>query len=342
MIFDEAHKVKDFKGNITTQIVGGNLTPLAGRITFASGTLLPNQPNECYNAMRILDWESIDKASQETFMRTYYEKGGGMIRGPYINKNGVSVVGLHWSNEVRNQPVHLDDLRFRLRSRLMVRRLKEDVMAELPPKRWHLFPLAISPAMKRVMKHPGWKEAQRLYDLDENAFERGIPVDGAIATARRELGESKAPAVAEYIEELLLEGTQKVVVGAWHKTVLAYLRKRLGKYGLVYMDGNTSATKKQQAVDSFQTDDATRIILGQKIPLGEGWTLTAASDVIDAEPDWTPGKNEQLLDRTHRMGQEGVCVIGHVPVVPGTLDEKIVATAVQKAQNVHVALDNDG
>ena len=43
----------------------------------------------------------------------------------------------------------------------------------------------------------------------------------------------------------------KVVVSAWHKTVLHYLRGRLKSFGLVYMDGSTSASKKQEAVDAF-------------------------------------------------------------------------------------------
>ena len=348
MIFDEAHKVKEFKGNITTRIIGGNLAPKAGRMTFATGTLLPNQPNECYNAMRILDWESIDKASQESFMENYYMMGSGMVRSPVLKpvrnrKTGmieeVWTNELHYSDNVRNVPCNLADLQQRLRSRLMIRRLKEQVLTQLPEKRWHLFPLGISAEMRAVMRHPGWKAAERLHDLDPEAFQHGIPVDGAISTMRRLLGEAKAPAVAIYIEELLASGVEKIIVGAWHHSVLIHLREKLTKYGLTYMDGSTSATNKQKAVDDFQNQDDIRIILGQKMPLGEGWTLAKAQDVVDAEPDWTPGRNDQLLDRAHRHGQTGNYVTGHVPVVPGTLDEKIVGTTIAKAMNIHAALD---
>jgi SWI/SNF-related matrix-associated actin-dependent regulator 1 of chromatin subfamily A len=346
MIFDEAHKAKDFKGNVTTRIIGGNLAPLADRITFASGTILPNQPNEAYNAIRILDWDAIDRASQETFMDTYYGYGGGMIRAPHRvkdKKTGEMVwkTELHWSDHVQNQPINLADFQYRLRSRIMIRRLKEQVLHELPKKRWHLFPLALTPEIRRAMKHPGWLAAERLHDMDPDAFDTGIPVDGAISTMRRILGEAKMKPVADYIEDLLQEGAEKVVVGAWHKTVLDYMRGRLSKYGLTYMDGSTTTTKKQLAVDDFQGRDDVRIILGQKMPLGEGWTLTQAQDVVDVEPDWTPGRNDQLLERIHRHGQTGDYVIGHMPVVPGTLDEKIVGTSVDKAINIHAALDKE-
>ena len=117
------------------------------------------------------------------------------------------------------------------------------------------------------------------------------------------------------------------------------MRERLAKYGLVYMDGSTSAKKKQAAVDQFQDDDDIHIILGQMMPLGEGWTLTAAQDAVICEPDWVPGKNDQLLDRIHRIGQAGEYIIGHVPVVPDTLDERILATAIAKDRSIFKALD---
>jgi len=75
------------------------------------------------------------------------------------------------------------------------------------------------------------------------------------------------------------------------------------------------------------------------LPLGEGWTLTAAQDAVLAEFDWVPGKNDQLLDRIHRMGQKGNYLIGHIPVVPGTLDERMLSTAIDKDIHIHKALD---
>ena len=105
------------------------------------------------------------------------------------------------------------------------------------------------------------------------------------------------------------------------------------------MYGSTSTKNKQNAVDKFQQDDETKIILGQMLPLGEGWTLTAAQDVVFAEPDWVPGKNDQLLDRINRIGQEGAYTIGHIPVVPDTLDERILSSAIKKDQNIYAALD---
>lgn len=362
VILDEAHALKDPKGNQRTRaICAPDMLPsVSDRLTLLSGTILPNQPIECYNAVRLMDWDAIDRMSLDAFRAEYYAEGPGWVRGPVLvteddDGNPIQpryVSKLHYSQSVRNKPVNLEDLQWRLRKHVMVRRLKEDVLTQLPPKQWHPVPVEETGEIKRALRHEGWRDVEKLHHFDEDAFNRGIPVDGAISTAMRLLGEAKAPIVAEYIEELLSEGVHKLLVAAWHRntasgegcgksglSVLHYLRDRLSRYGLVYMDGGTSTKRKQHAVDQFQEDDDTRIILGQLSTIGEGWTLTAAQDAVFAEYYWVPGKNDQLLDRLHRRGQKGTHVIGHMPFVPGTMDERVIGTAVWKDKNIYRALD---
>ena len=70
-----------------------------------------------------------------------------------------------------------------------------------------------------------------------------------------------------------------------------------------------------------------------------GWNLSAAQDVVFAEVDWVPGNNEQLLDRPHRPGQTGEYVLGHVPLVPDSLEERMMGSAIAKDISIHRALD---
>lgn len=350
LILDEAHALKEPKGNVQVRAVTGwrdngvdrfGVAEMAEHISLLSGTMLPNQPDEVYNAMRLLDWPSIDGASLADFRDAYYDFGSGMIRGPVWDKKKQAYVNkAHWSDHVRNVPTNLEDLQWRLRKHLMIRRTKrqKDMKMQLPPRQWNPFALDVTGAIKKAFKHPGWKEVEALYDLDPENFESAIAFDGAAATAIRELGEAKAPGVASYVEELLAEG-RKVVVGAWHRSVLAILRERLERYGLVYMDGSTSVTRRQAAVDAFQDRDEIRVALGQIKSIGEGWTLTAAEDVVNAEPRSTPGVNDQLFDRIDRHGQTGERTMCHLPIVPGTLDERMVARAVERDRSIFLAMD---
>lgn len=341
VVLDEAHAIKSSDAKRTRAICAPDLLPsVTGRFTLLSGTILPNQPSECYNAVRLMDWAAIDYMSENDFREHYYGLGGGMIRSPVWDEEKKATINkVHWSENVRNQPRNLDELQHRLRSKVMVRRLKEDVHTQLPQKQFHLIPLAITAEMRAALKHPGWSMATKLHEIDPTGFEASLPIDGEVSTARRLLGEAKVGPACDYVADLLASGVRKLVVSAWHTSVLAVARERLEKFGLVYMDGGTGSTARQKAVDAFQSDDKIRIILGQTAVMGEGWTLTEAQDVLLLEPDWVPGRVSQMVDRIHRLGQKGAYTLAHLPVVPGTLDERIVATAVEKDRSIYLALD---
>ena len=63
----------------------------------------------------------------------------------------------HWSDRVRNVPRNLADLQHRLRKHVMVRRLKEQVLHELPRKQWNMFPLEATADVRRALRHEGWE-----------------------------------------------------------------------------------------------------------------------------------------------------------------------------------------
>lgn len=342
VILDESHAIKDPRGNTRTKVICAPdmLPAVTGRFTLLSGTPTPNQPIELYSTARLLDWSSIERMSLASFREHYYEEGGGMVRGPVFDPRTKSWSRkLHYSDHVRNVPRNMDELQYRLRKHVMVRRLKSQAMPQLPAKTWHPFPLQNTGLVKQALRHEGWAKAERLYDLDPDHFAANAAIEGSVTTARRLLGEAKAPQVAAYVKDLLESGVEKVIVGAHHRSVLEILVKELKPFGLVYMDGSTSQGGRQFAVDEFQNNPTIRGIVGQSNVLGLGWTLTAAQDVVVAEPDWVPGNLDQLVDRAHRIGQRG-SVIGHVPVVADTLDERILATVVKKSLVIHTSLDS--
>jgi len=164
-----------------------------------------------------------------------------------------------------------------------------------------------------------------------------VPVGSALPEIRREMGVAKAPLVAEYITDLMEGGLSKLVVFGKHLEVIGILERRLARYNPAVIVGATAPRRRQEIVDRFQEDPGTRVFIGNEAA-EEGWTLTAAADVVLAEPSWVPGKNEQRVDRLHRIGQlKGVVV--HIPVVEESLDAQVLGSAAYKAADINAQLD---
>jgi SWI/SNF-related matrix-associated actin-dependent regulator 1 of chromatin subfamily A len=222
---------------------------------------------------------------------------------------------------------NLDELNERLRSTVMIRRLKADVMKELPPKRRQIIELSGALpkpevdylAAVKALKNPG-----------QIAFEE-------IARVRHEDALAKLPQVIEFIKDAL-EESEKIVVFAWHRDVIEGLTQALIDFSPVIVTGDTSLKNRQWAIENFQNEPHTRIFIGNIQAAGVGITLTAASHVIFAELDWTPGVVSQAEDRCHRIGQKDFVLVQHL-VLSGSIDAKMAKILVAKQEVLDKALD---
>jgi len=274
--------------------------------------------HNCYTLTRGLCWEAIDWQSCESFMYRY-NPSGRTSRGHNFEMRG-----------------RLPELRARLRCNFMVRRLKEDVLKDLPDKRYEMTYVETNGKIKEVIA----KEKMLDYDV-ETLKNPTAEIDGQIATVRREMGEAKEGRVIEHIKYLLdIQELEKVVIFSHHKSVMDKLKEGLNKYGVVEVRGGMTPTAKQKSVDDFVNDPKTRVWSGQ---------IDAASTGIDGlqevcqyavfcEPSWTPGVNEQAVDRLHRHGQHGN-VVAQLIVVENSLDERVLAANFNKTHTIHSSLD---
>ena len=87
---------------------------------------------------------------------------------------------------------------------------------------------------------------------------------------------------------------------------------------------------------AFQNDPSVKVFIGNEAAQ-EGLTLTAAHHVVDIEPEWVPGMNDQKHDRYHRITQTEKVLI-HLLVVEGSLDAKILGSAAGKAEDIEKIL----
>jgi SWI/SNF-related matrix-associated actin-dependent regulator of chromatin subfamily A-like protein 1 len=160
----------------------------------------------------------------------------------------------------------------------------------------------------------------------------------AMSTARKALGEAKAKEVIPWIENFLSDPAKKLVVFAHHTAVIDMLGAHfVNEVGVARICGQTSQSMRGIMVREFQQEPSVRLFIGQTIAAGTSITLSAASDVLLIEPDWTPANNYQAISRCHRIGQKST-VNAYFATAVGTLDQRINRVLRRKAQDAEQLL----
>lgn len=329
LILDEAHYLKEMASQRTRSVFGGgaknrDFAPLAEkseRILALTGTPLLNRPREAYALARGLCFDAIDWMSEDSFRDRF---------NPSIL--GETAEGKKYIDERTGRHAELQN---RLRANFMTRHLKRDVMPQLKMPVYDIIQLEETAAIKQALR------AESLLDIDPEQLQGlDIEVLGHVSTVRKEMGIAMAPQVADYISMLIDGGEEKLVVFAWHTEVMDILEKRLSKYGLIRVDGSTSAARKERLVKSFIDQFGVQIALGNLLSMGVGTDglQKVSSHALIAEPDWTPGNNIQAFDRLDRGGQTRT-VQGDIFVAPNSFAERVLGAALKKNQTIHKALD---
>ena len=182
---------------------------------------------------------------------------------------------------------------------------------------------------------------ESLIDFDpQDLFNPDFSMDGTpISTLRREMGEAMVPRIADYMKYLLdIVEQPKVILYAHHTSVIMALAEALDHYGVAIHRGGMSDVKKNAAKEEFISGRA-RIFLGQLDTMeGVDGLQHVCSDVVFGEPAWNPGRNEQCVDRAHRIGQHDN-VLAHFLLVESSFNEKVLNVVLDKAGDIHASLD---
>lgn len=351
IVLDEAHYAKNSKAARTRAIFGGKgLEPLQARRKLAlTGTPIPNRPIEI---QPILKWLAPSEFGNWVKFVKRYCSG-------YEGRFGWETSGAS----------NLDELQARLRSTVMIRRLKKDVLTDLPAKTRQVILLsADEQALRKALtaEEKAMKKSSDALERAEVALELAKSgTDGSYEEALKALREArlveftemskirhetalaKVPRVIEHLKDILSEDGQKVVVFAHHRDVIAALREGLetstkdwGGVKTVSIVGGDAAEDRQEAVSSFQEDPETRVFLGSIGAAREGITLTAANLAVFAELDWVPGNLSQAEDRIHRIGQTDSVTIQHI-LLDKSIDATMVKKIIAKQEVLDKALDQE-
>ena len=339
-IYDEAHALKNPKGKKSEAVLGETgFMRRSKRCLFLTGTPIENYPKEIWPIASAIcpakfgDWES--------FARRYC--------GLHLEKrNGYNA----W---VATGATHLAELQQKLRTTFMVRRLKYDVLKELPPKIRQL--VILSDEKIDWTKHPSLVKWKMVY---EQKYEIALAKIEAVKTnaeyikAVRELDAltgvdfkemsefrhqtavAKLPMCLSYIDELL-PSVESLIIFAHHEDVLQKAAEHFGDQA-VLLYGETPMADRGKIINAFQRGDK-RIIIGGLKAAGIGTTLTRANTVIFIEIDWNPATLSQAEDRACRIGQTKVVHVIHL-ALNHTLDVNMSQRVIAKQKAIDKALDH--
>jgi SNF2 family DNA or RNA helicase len=349
-IYDECHNMKTRTAQRTLTLLGGSKVDKATKKRVAmtgvsarkrlmlTGTPILNRPAELYPLLHNLDPKRW--GSWSSFTRRYC---AGQFNGQGYDASGDS---------------RLDELNARLRETVLVRRLKAEVLTELPAKRRQVVPLSYDGDDNIVALV---KKEKEIYERTETAIAEANAAkqraeaegdEGAYKAAVKKLNEVNGIAFAEmalvrhetalakvpYVIEHLASTTGKILVFAWHQDVVDKICDAVRGEGVVSITGSTPVAKRQGIKDAFQTDPNIRFFVGNIRAAGEGLTLTASSHVVFAELDWTPARISQAEDRAHRIGQTECVLVQHL-VLDDSLDARMAKIVVAKQEVIDRALN---
>ena len=338
-IFDEAHALKNLNSKRSQAVLGEfGLMRRAYRTLFLTGTPMENYPREIWPIAATIcpakfgDWFS--------FARRYC--------GLHKEQHGDRV---HW---VTTGASHLSELQQRLRTTFMVRRLRHDVLKELPPKRRQLVVLGENVDWSQ---HPEFKRWKKIYEREYEAalarieaaktnkeYQAAVKaLDAFVGIAFTEMSEfrhktalAKLPMCLQYLDDLSRSSNDSIVIFAHHKDVLGKLAQHFGDRAVV-LSGDTKMDDRGRIVREFQ-DGLKRFFIGGLKAAGAGITLTKANTAVFVEIDWVPATMSQAEDRLCRIGQKKMVHVIHL-VLNNTLDVNMSQRVIAKQNTIDKALD---
>lgn len=315
LILDEVHYTKSSKAQRTKAVkkLGKGIPHIIG----LSGTPIVNRPIEAFNAINLINPDLFPNFF--AFTRHFCN----------ARHNGFG-----WDFNGASNTKELHEI---LTNSIMIRRLKKDVLTELPDKIYSFVPIELNNSKEYKDAESNFIRFVRQTKGDV-AAERASNAEtlAAIEGLKQLAVKGKLPDAISWIKNFL-EVDGKLVVFATHKFVIEALMNEF-KGIAVKLDGMTNLTDRQRSVDVFQHNPEVKLFIGNIQAAGIGITLTAASNVAFLELPWTPGALVQASDRVHRIGQKDSVTI-HYLLATESIEERIAKLLDSKRKVLDAVLD---
>lgn len=235
----------------------------------------------------------------------------------------------------------------------ILRRLKEDVLSELPEKLEKKYLVEMKGKQKQlysfyvkaIKNQLNENKSSEKSGRDKiNLFSyltklREICLDPSLVVPDYTGGSSKLTVVKEIVKDASESG-KKILLFSQFTSVLKKIEEDFKKEDIsyLYLDGGTSAKDRVERVKKFNEDSNIKVFLISLKAGGVGLNLTSASMVIHFDPWWNPAVEDQATDRAHRFGQENKVEVIKL-VAKDTIEEKIVLMQEDKRELIQSLMD---
>lgn len=272
VLFDEIQELRHTgtEKYSSASLLSANTTECIG----LSGTPIYNRGGEIWAVMNIIEYHCL--GDWESFTREWcYGYGSDIVTNPeqlgeYLRREG-----------------------------LMLRRTKDQVLKELPPKRRIVQTIDFDKGCYGKLIQDAVEKA-KLIDNTSDYFEKGRLTRDIVDQSRRAIGVAKAPYVAAFIK-MLLDGGERVLLSAFHHDVWDIYREELREYKPVFITGKETSAQKDESVEAFKNGKTNLCCISLRAAAGiDG--LQSATCAANGELDWSPAIHSQFEDRIQRMG----------------------------------------
>ncbi|NCD34305.1 MAG: DEAD/DEAH box helicase [Spartobacteria bacterium] len=322
VILDESQNIK----NVQTQRTKSVLMLKADHRLALSGTPIENNLQELYSLFRFLNPAMFGSLQQ--FNASY-------------------ITPIHQHND--KDAVH--ELRKKVYP-FILRRLKKDVLKELPEKTEQILYVDMNPEQEALYKerrqfhHDTIKKQIAAEGLQRSRFSilaallelrqlASVPEDkseGLITSAKREL-------LVESVRDTVMNG-HKALIFANFISAVELLTEELETAGIACLSMTGATRDRQSLVERFQHDDEIKVFIMTLKTGGVGLNLTAADTVFIYDPWWNTAAETQAIDRAHRIGQSRK-VFTYKLIARNTIEEKILELQLKKKEMFDQIISSD-
>jgi len=317
IVIDEFHRIKSVKTD-WTRIIKKAFRDTVDKKILISGTAIKSRPMEFFSGLNFMDPEMWN--SSHDFGLRYcaaYETNFGW------DYDGAS---------------NLEELFTRI-APYFLRRLKKDVLSQLPPKTYTEIEIELTTA-QRTEYNKLVKEMKKVLDENGDETEKEESYLEKIHKLKQFTGRVKMERmIADGVMEDIASNGEKLVVMSDYQFLAEELHSAYKDTSVIHT-GSMGQEDKQASVDRFQEDKKINLFAGMIGASGVGITLTEASKLIFLGFAWTPADMEQAEDRIHRATttHDNIQIIQYICV--DTIDVDINDLLKEKSQVVSKVLDN--